>query len=543
MTMAVRAREGRARELLAAAKAAVLTFFVWLLKPGRPVLPLYAAERSTMTVLIRRGGLLALVMFAAFVYGVLFVILPTQLILPALAPLGLILLLIIWALPETSYVPARTMVRLFQIFLAVMILWPNYIALSVGGLPWISLRRLFGTMLLVLFLMSFSTSRQLREDVKQGLSGAPWAARLLFGFLLVQLLATVTNPGLDLTTGRLINALITINPMCFIAMWIMYTGKGTINWYLKWLFLCLIALMILGAAEWRQQHILWLYSIPSWLRVDESLLAVLLTPAFRGGYRVLATFTTPLAYGEFLALATPMVLYKMMNVRDLRWFVAWLLLDIALLTSCVICNARLGVVGFIIAHVFTLGLWGVRRWRSDKAGLIGVSTTVLFPAFAGLLLFVLLFVPAVHNRVLGGAEADSSNIARREQYQLTVVAVSRHPLFGYGPGQGAAAIGWRSPSGFLSIDSSFLSTAGDYGLVGFACYYGLILVMIAYLIRSGMTVKEPAFPFQLALAGALLVLLSTRSVLSQADNESYVFILLGISFALLSRAKRGLPNM
>ena len=69
----------------------------------------------------------------------------------------LLALLIIWVLPDVGRGPVGLLSKLFFTYLVVLILWPNYLALQLPGLPWISFRRLvmFPMALILLILVAF----------------------------------------------------------------------------------------------------------------------------------------------------------------------------------------------------------------------------------------------------------------------------------------------------------------------------------------------------------------------------------------------------
>lgn len=509
----------------------------YVLRPARPVLPLYVPERSGLAMIGRRGGLLLGVMFLAMVYGLLVAILPAQLLIPAAAPLAVLALLVIWALPEAKRVPTDLLIRSYLLFMILDILWPNYLSVAVGGLPWISFRRLFGVTTSLLLLICYSMSSDFRKDISDIFRASPLLARFMLAFLAIQAIASIASTSPASTIGRFINISITITPFFFATLWIFGKEQRPLGWWLRTFMLCAFVLLTIGVFEFRAEHILWADHIPSFLKVNDDRIAKVFIPQYRDHYRVVTVFSTPLSWGEFIALAAPFALHFLANARSLKAILLCLALDVLFMVSGYFSGARLSIVGIIVAHAAYLLLWALRRWRTERGGLVGVATTMLYPAFAVVLALMIMFVPAVHNRVLGGGSAQMSNDGRTEQLKLGIPAIAKRPLFGYGPGEGAGAVGWRSADGFLSIDSGFLSTAADYGVLGFIAYFGTILLMAYQLAMVGLRAAVPRYPIHLALAVSFVVLLSTKSVLSQIDNEQVVYMLLGLGFALLYRSK------
>ena len=513
-------------------------FRAWALKRGRPVLPLYEAERPTWWIVLRRALLLAAVCFITFFYGLLVSVLPPFLLVPAAVPPAILTLVVIWALPDAPRAPVRMLARFFMIFSVIMLLWPNYLSFTFGGLPWISLRRLIGLVAVLLLLICVSTSKKFRTDAAAVLRSSPWMTRLILGFIAVQTISTFTSSALGETINRFVDMQIMWTAMFFIGAW--YFGiaeRNSSRWVNAMLWSAAI-LMLIGAVEFRVEHVLWADHIPSFLQIQDEAVQQMLRPSFRDRYRVVTTFTSPLSYGEFLALVAPLLLHKLMNSKTILRISLWGIADAFLLISAIMSGARLSMVGFIVAHAVYFLLWGIRRWRTQPGGLIGPSLTMMYPALMVGLSILILSVDGLRLRILGGGATQYSNDARKEQFNLAVPAISHRPIFGYGPGEGAGAIGWRTLEGKVSLDSGFLTVAADYGLVGFVCFYGAILIAIVQLARSGIFARGKDFPLPLALSSMLVALLTARSVLSQQDNNPFVFMMLGLSLALLYRASQ-----
>ncbi len=509
-----------------------------LLRKRVDVLPLYQPQRAGWVIAARRLTLLVFLVFAAAFYGIAAAILPPSLLGMMAAPLGLVALAVIWALPEARRAPTEALTRLFSIFLGALLLWPNYIAVSVAGLPWISVRRVVAAAIFLLLLICLSISRQYRAETKEILKASRPASTLFLAFLVAQVLASILSVSPFSDLPRLLASTYTVTPMFFVALWVLGTGKRSIDWWMNWLLVYVSVLMVIGVFEYRAQHVLWAYSIPSWLHVDDDILKQVLTPNFRDTYRVVTTFTVSLVWGELVALMMPLALHRIVNAKGVGGLAAWILFDLALWVSAVLSGARLAVVGGITAHVVYLLLWALRRWRTDRGGLIGLSATMIYPAFMVVFIGAIAFVPAVHNRVLGGGATQLSNQGRQEQWALGIPAIAKRPLLGYGPGEGAGAVGWRTQGGFLSIDSGYLSTAADYGVIGFFTFFGGVVALVLMLSYQGIFSRVSGYPPELAFAAVYVTFLTSRSVLSQGDNESLYWMLFGIGVALVYLGKR-----
>lgn len=514
-----------------------------LLKRGRDVLPSYTPQRAGWLIAGRRTMLLLFVMATAMFYGVAAAILPPTILVIFAAPYALLGLLVIWALPDSRAVPIKLLLQLYLLYFAVQLLWPTYLALNVGGLPWIALRRLVGTLVTLVFLICLSISGTFRGQVGDILKKTRPASTIFIIFFVAQAIASIFSVAPSETIGRWIGAVLVNVPMFFLTLWIFGTRTRSFDWWLKWFLIFMAILMAIGAVEYRLKHVIWANSIPSFLQVDQEMLVTILTPNFRGGYRVLTTFTGPLSWGELTALATPFALHRLFNAKTNVALLGWLAFDAAVVLSGYVSGARLAVVGAIVAHTVYVLMWALRRWRTHPGSLIGISATMLYPAMMIVMAGAILFVPAVHHRVLGGGQTQSSNEARQEQLRLAIPAVAKRPLFGYGPGQGGGAVGWRNEAGFLSIDSGFLSTAADFGLIGFFSYFGGVVVLAWGLAKRGLRSQVAGMPLELAMVALFATFLSCRMVLSQGDNDMLYLMFFGMGIALLylDRVKAAAP--
>lgn len=504
----------------------------------RAVLPLYRPQRSPRWKLVSGTLLLGFLGFIAVVYGLLSAVMPLQIMMLMSAPLAIVALLVIWALPEAGRIPAKSLSRVFFAFFIIIIAWPNYFSLVLPGLPWISLRRTLGGLTTVLLLVSLSTSRDFRRRLWAVASTEKWFIRFLLGFLALQLLSTAVNQPAFLF-GPMLDIHMTWTAMFFTAAWFFSTTRRVRIWIVA-LLVVAVALIVMSFFEYRAGQVLWANHIPSFLHVDEAFVEGVLTPRFRGvGYRVITVFNNPLTYGEFLAFVAPFILYFLMNART-RWqFVFWGGMDLLLGVGALISSARLSVIGFLVAHIFYLLLWAIRRWRADRGGLIGPALTLMYPALLAVAVVLTLTVDAVHNRVLGGGATQASNVARTEQLALGLPAIAKSPIIGYGLGGGGVAIGWRMPNGQISVDNYYLAVAADYGVPGLILFFGMILILIWVLARDALTAPGPGMPLTAAMATLLGVFMTIRTVYSQPDNNPLFFICLGLAVALLHDAKNG----
>ncbi|WP_309644147.1 hypothetical protein, partial [Phenylobacterium sp.] len=119
-------------------------------------------------------AMLALAFFC-LVYGFFYALMTPYLFMLFAAPLGVLAMLAIWALPDLRNAPTKTMERFYFAFIVCLVLWPNYLAIALPGLPWITFLRLTGIPMALMLLISISTSKTFRADLSRVLSAAPVA--------------------------------------------------------------------------------------------------------------------------------------------------------------------------------------------------------------------------------------------------------------------------------------------------------------------------------------------------------------------------------
>src|SRR5262245_58170945 len=106
-------------------------------------------------------GIIAAV--ACIPYGFYYAIFTPWLLVPLIVPIVILMLITIWALPDTQFFPEKALERMFFAFFAALVLWPNYLAVDLPGLPWITFGRVVNVPMVMLLIITVSTSVPFRE--------------------------------------------------------------------------------------------------------------------------------------------------------------------------------------------------------------------------------------------------------------------------------------------------------------------------------------------------------------------------------------------
>lgn len=484
----------------------------------------------------------ALALFAICIpFGFYYAITTPYRIVPLAAPLAIMLAAIVWALPDTDSKPSPLIEYLFFAFFAAVMVWPNYLAISLPGLPWITLRRLFGFPIVFLFLVSISTSQTFRQKLNEYHKSAPLVAIACATIFCLQIITLPLSGTIPVSVQKIIIWQTNLTAILFISAYVFSKPGRSERWLFALWLLCL-CLCLIAFAETSRKGILWVGHIPSFLKIDTENVNSMLSAAVRsatGVYRVKGPASTPLGLAELLALSLPFVIHIAMGrygllVRLLAAASVPVMIHVIILT-----DSRLGMVGTIMSVLLYFAFWAVLRWRRKKGDLFAPALLFSSPfvVVAGALATV--FVRRLHVMVWGGGAQTASNLARSAQIEGGLPMILKNPL-GYGAGQAAQTLGYRGGGGVLTIDNYYLSIALEYGVIGFVAFYGMFLFAIFKAWERSLTLTESEdreFDLFIPLAVSLSNFVVIKGVFSQQDNHPIVFMMVGMVLALAYRLR------
>lgn len=509
-----------------------------------PVMPGYVPDSpDTINPWRRRRRYIALA-FAAFLYGFFYALLPPAFLSILLIPIAVLTFLIIWALPVTDRAPGKAMDNLFWAFWLSLMLWPNYLALALPGLPWITVNRLFGGPLLLLLLIATSTSRPFRNQMSAMLSATPWLWKMVVAFAVSGFFSSFFSSEIFATLNKFVNLQIVWTSIFFASVWV-FRKPGAITMWTRIFVMMAIVTSIIGLFEARQQQILWADSIPSFLKVEDPAVQRLLDGTFRfDQYRVAATTMSPLSFAEFLALSTPFLIHFALTSQRVAVWLLLLAADALIFVAILNTDARLGMVGFFFTHAILGLFYAIRAWRGSKTSLFGPAITLAYPAMLAVFIVLVFSIGRLRVLVMGDGSANVSSNAREAQFEAMWPVLFKSPILGYGTGQGGPKLGFSGAGGsIVTVDSYIISIALDFGIIGFFLFYGLVvggIVKTASLaIKPGSGEGQMAIPLVVCMATFLTI----KTVLSQEANNTIFFMMLGAMCALAYRARVTAPTI
>ncbi|MFL5296747.1 MAG: O-antigen ligase family protein [Phenylobacterium sp.] len=486
-------------------------------------------------------GIAALAALICLPYGFYYALLTPWLLVPLVVPILMLAAVTIWALPDLSSFPDRTMECMLFVLFAALVAWPNYLALTFPGLPWITVTRLVGTPMVVLLLISFSGSAAFRTELSAVLKNSPAVWRCVAIFTILQGVSIVFAAQVGVAISQFVVHITNETAAFFLCAYLFRRpGRAELWGSLFWLFAIFAGLI--GIEEFRLEKVIWAGHVPSFLLPRDEVVAHILqgsTRATTGDYRAQSVYSTSLGLSEMMALAIPFPLHFMMQPRynvfvRLAGAASIPFMVIVILDS----GSRLGLLGFFLGTMLYLAVWAFRMRRKNPSSLVATAVIVAYPVLFSAFIVASLTIGRIKARVWGMGQYDDSNQARIDQWNLGIPKILTHPL-GYGPGQGAPALGYHNLGGTLTIDSYYLSVAMDYGLVGLVAFIAVFGVGAFQGGRHAIALSEedPDVAFLLPLTVALISFMAMKSFFAQDDNNAIAFMMVGTMVGLIHRMR------
>jgi hypothetical protein len=475
--------------------------------------------------------------FFCLIYGFFFALTAPYLIAQFFVPILLLAVLVIWALPDQRTAPTTAMRLMFSGFIICLILWPNYIALALPGLPWITLLRLTGIPMTILLLVCLSISQRFRLELKEAFSTTPIIPIFFAIFVALQFLTFVFSKSPFDSFSR--SLVLQVNwTAIFVVSCYMFQKPGRISRYIFLICGLAVPIAALSFLEFREQHLLWDASIPSFLKIDD--LEHMLTPEFRPGtgeYRAKATFSTALGLAEYMALMTPFFIHYMLtSKRYLNKILSGAMIVVIFMTIS-FSGSRLGYAGMLVSILLYTGLWAALRWQRLRSDLLAPAILVSYPFFFLATIIGSFFVHRLQVLVWGDGAQAGSNQARLSQISMALPHILSNPI-GHGSGQSGSAMGYAAGR-FVTVDNYVLTIALDYGVVGVITYFGMFGLTIYYAAKYALVhasrSRDPEANLLIPLGVSLASFLVIKLVFSQYDNHALVFMMMGMVVALVHR--------
>lgn len=479
-------------------------------------------------------GLVYAVIVAAYGLGVAYT--GRSLLLQMAVPLVALAALVVWALPDSDRAPLNWVRTLLFAFIVALLVWPDYLAFAVPGLPWLTAIRIIAIPLALVLLICLSSSSGFRQELGDAVNATPLTWKLLAVFIVLAALSILVSRQIGSSLNKFIIAQLYWTMIFFCAAWTFRRpGRAMLLAYILWG--CVVFVCLIGVQEWRLHAIPWAGHVPSFLVVEDPVVQNILSAKSRattGIYRVQSKFTTPLGLAEFLALTTPFLLYFLLFSRSIILRIAAALTLALMFHTIVRTDSRLGAAGFFTACLMFLLAWAVVRWRHVKESIFGPALTFAYPVVAIGFLVATFVVGRLRAMVWGTGAHQFSTQAREDQIASGIPMIMSRP-WGYGMGRGASELGYTNLAGNLTIDTYYLVIGLEFGVIGFFIYFGIFLSQIYYSSVNVLKIKTKEqlliIPCAIFLANFVII----KSVFAQQENHPLVFAILGVATALIWR--------
>ncbi len=470
--------------------------------------------------------------------GALTAFLMPNLIMVPVAVIAIIYIFCLWAMPDFYNPPLSSLGNFFFLYIYFTILWPEYIAFQLPGL-WLSPPHLAQYIFVVLALYCSFSSDQFRNCIRDVFR----SHKVIKNFTLTYFILLVISIPISLQPTASFSLLIKyimswMLPMIFS----MYYFRNTMKIEKIFLYLIYAAIItsLIGILEFRKQHILWMNWLPAKMFADPVLMYKIFSVKMRDGiYRAQSTFSVSLTFAEYLGLIMPVILYFIIDGANKFMRTISVCAYFIVSVGIYVTGSRLGIIAFIGTHGLYLLLWSLRRVRQKRDYLVNSAVLTIYPLVTLIFFIALAASPRLQSSILGGhGQSQFSNEGRAAQWRMSRDKILHRPIGGYGLGQSGNALGFRNPDGTLTVDSYFLTLLMDLGIPGLIAYVGIFMLTIFEAIKVYVYDKSQQARLAAPLAVCLAVFLVIKSVLSQTDNHPVVFMMLGMTLALVTVLKK-----
>lgn len=484
----------------------------------------------------RTRRLLGGLALTSVIYGAMYGATETYFLTQLAVPIAILMALVIWALPNGTGTSTKLMTWLFWAFLGALLCWPDYLALALPGMPWITATRAILIPLSIAFLISLSVSPIIRREISILARKNKYTMYALGAFVLISFLSVGWSTAPFMSLSKFIVAVMNWILILFIAL-LVFSKQGSASKFAFFLWLVAIFVCLIGVWERQLQAVPWADHIPYFLKIEDPSVERILSfkaRAATGIYRVQSKFTTPLGLAEFLAYTAPFILHVMITSNKM-WLRVSAALTLPLLWYTIVAtDSRLGMVGMFMTLILYLLAWASLRWARVKDSIFGPLIVIAYPMLFVAFILATFFVGRLRGLIWGSGAEQFSTESRKIQIADGIIKVLERP-WGYGFGRGADTLGFTNLEGVLTIDSYFLSIALELGLAGFIAFYGAFL--IAIFRGASVTLKQKNYDasFIIPAMVSLINFVIIKSIFSQTENHPLVFAILGLLLASIHK--------
>jgi hypothetical protein len=481
-----------------------------------------------------RGLALAALVFAAVVAP--FVLARSIIFLQPAQGIGLLALFalaVLMALPlNERAIKTRVMLWALASYMALDILWADYVALELPFFPFITPVRILLLLLVGIWLFFAATSRDIHGRLWLSMREVPLLTAAVVACVIFDGLSIIFSLDPGLSSKSFFNHLLTYTIPFFMAATLVRSRRD-IDILVGTLVLCAGVVGLIVVAETIIHRNLYAITFSKWINHETIWLKdIFVGEVRRGKYRAFGPFDIHLSLADYFVLCLPFVYYCFEQAK--RAWAKLLLAGIALLSFYGIyaTDSRTAM----LASLLITGIYAAVKCLQFQARSQG---SLLRPLVALLMVGTILATPivvAIGFSNMGWEDAFGAGGTRSVQLKLGLPKVAKRPITGYGAGLAGYVLNYRADGVNLTIDNYYLSVALDCGILAALAFALLPATMMFIAFRRALARSRDG-PLFLAFALSALAFAIVRSTLSQYENINLFYILLGTFVALLLMVK------
>ena len=485
-----------------------------------------AAPRIIRPVALVTAWSVTAILFGTIV-GLAAVVLPPVGAFGIVAAVGLVFL---WVMPDLAAIPDRIVRRLLFVVVIVDLCLPNYYAIDLPGLPWISARRIVTFPLILLFAIAYAGSSKTRRTIAAVLRSSRFITICVFGYfgMTIASIFTSINPpsSLSQVTDLFLECYVP-----FLAILYVVRKEDDIYKLIRTLCWCALLISLIGAVDFKLQSHTYILLMPkalvNRLAATNPAFANVLIPTFRNGmYRATSVFDVSLSFGEFEAIMAPLAFYLLIYGGSRLDRVLGCALVFLCPAGIFFSGSRGAYLGYGVATAVFVAAWVIRTRRLHPhhlgVAIAGVMGTMGF-AFVAVLV---MFWKRAHNIVLGGGAESYSDDSQLIQWRLAWPHILANPVTGHGYGTAGDVVGYFTANSVPSVDSSLISVLVETGLPGFLFFFGMAVFGAWRGLRLFLFDPSKRAAAAGALACSLIAFVVQRFALSQRESYTTIFIII-----------------
>ena len=436
-----------------------------------------------------------------------------------------------WLSPAPAQPPDRTALAYFTLAFAALLLWPRYVSLGAAGPLGLNLTQFLYAGLMVLWAGLLLWSPPTRARLARRLAGHRAVTAALLLLLGWRLASVFRSDELGFSAYWWVNDAVSYYLVFFIALTVIADARAARRW-VALITIVGVAVTVLALVESALGHNLFLsYLAPT----DEYVQSALRDKSRGGGYRAQATFENPLLLGQFLAWLLPLLVFFLVRGRGRAVRLA-ALAALPILGLAVVANAsRSSLVATAAVTLLLVLVLAGRSLRSATPGRIAAA----FAGLAVLATVVAVAIPELADIARGRGLETQSTSGRLLMLERAVPLVLERPLLGHGVLRAAFEVGYRTPTGFLTIDSYPISLAVESGLPALLLFFGLLGYFVGLGVWLAVRRADDASLLAGALGTSLLGMGVFLVITSLPHNLPFVFAGFGLLVVLREEARLG----